>query len=71
VFSDQTNDATTSAGTDAPGRVRDGHPVRVDRDWTTLDHQARTALEGNPYLRSALTGQQPDEHAGLPKELAP
>jgi 5-methylcytosine-specific restriction endonuclease McrA len=73
VIYDGVPDATCSAGTDVPGRRRDGPPALVDRDWPALDDQRpRTALAGNPYLRSALTGPAPDEHAGLlPAEANP
>jgi 5-methylcytosine-specific restriction endonuclease McrA len=50
-----------STGTDGPGRVGTGTRYVVGPPDTP-----RTSFNPNPYLRSAIEGPEPEEHAGLP-----
>lgn len=61
--SDTVTDPIRSTGTDGPGRVGTGTRYVVGPPDTP-----RTPMAPNPYLRSAIEGPSPEEHAGLPPE---
>jgi 5-methylcytosine-specific restriction endonuclease McrA len=71
---DGVSEQTRSAGTDGPGRDGTGIPEVVDLASSARlgpPGTRRTPANPNPYLRSALTGPQPEEHAGHPAEDQP
>lgn len=68
---DGDSEPTRSAATDGPGRDGTGTPAVVNPAYATRlgpPGTPRTPTQPNPYLRSALTGADPDEHAGHPLE---
>lgn len=58
---DGVTDGIRSTGTDGLGRVGSGTGYVVGPPDTP-----RSPSSPNPYLRSAITGPQPEDHAGLP-----
>lgn len=66
---DAVSELTRSGATDGPGRDGTGIPTAVDPippGQLGPPDTRRTPTNPNPYLRSALTGPSPEEHAGHP-----